>query len=98
MKTFSDDVVTIKISGVNVHPGFAKDKIENAIKIAGKIISRLPDDSMSPETTEGKEGFIHPVSLKAEVDSAVVKFIIRDFETEGLIEKENFLKKSQKKL
>ncbi len=92
-ETFSADSVTIKISGVNVHPGFAKDKIENAIKIAGKIISKLPENTMSPETTEGKEGFIHPVSLKAEVDSAVMKFIIRDFETEGLIEKENFLKK-----
>jgi len=92
-ETFSADAVTIKIKGVNIHPGFAKDQMENAIKIAAEIISKLPQNSVSPETTEGKEGFIHPVSIKGEVDSAVIKFIIRDFSVEGLIEKENLLKK-----
>lgn len=92
-ETFSADSVTIKVQGFNIHPGFAKDQMENAIKICCEIINQLPKDSVSPETTEGKEGFIHPVSLKAEVDSAVMKFIIRDFAVEGLIEKESFLKK-----
>ena len=91
-ETFSADSVFIKITGFNNHPGFAKDKLENAVKIGSDIISRLPKNSVSPETTELKEGFIHPVSLNGTVDSATVKFIIRDFETEGLIEKENFLK------
>lgn len=91
-ETFSADSVVIKIQGFNIHPGFAKDKLENAVKIGSDIISRLPKNSVSPETTELKEGFIHPVSLNGTVDSATVKFIIRDFETEGLIEKENFLK------
>ena len=91
-ETFSADSVFIKITGFNIHPGFAKDKLENAVKIGSEIISRLPKNSVSPETTELKEGFIHPVSLNGTVDSATVKFIIRDFETEGLIEKENFLK------
>ncbi|MDQ3022144.1 MAG: peptidase T [Bacteroidota bacterium] len=91
-ETFSADSVTIKIQGFNIHPGFAKDQMENAIKICCEIINRLPKVSLSPETTEGKKGFIHPVSLKAEVDSSIMKFIIRDFEVEGLAEKENLLK------
>lgn len=92
-ETFSADSVVIKIQGFNIHPGFAKDQMENAIKICSEIISKLPSGSLSPETTEGREGFIHPVSIKAEVDSASMKFIIRDFKTEGLIEKENYLRK-----
>lgn len=91
-ETFSADSVMLKIQGFNIHPGFAKDRMENAIKICCEIINHLPKESLSPETTERKEGFIHPVSLKAEVDSATMKFIIRDFEVEGLIEKENLIK------
>ncbi|HMS63908.1 MAG TPA: peptidase T [Ignavibacteria bacterium] len=92
-ETFSADAVTIKIQGVNIHPGFAKDQMENSIKIVSEIISALPKDSLSPETTEDREGFIHPVSVRAEVDSSVIKFIIRDFTVEGLEEKENLLRK-----
>lgn len=92
-ETFSGDTVFIKITGFNIHPGFAKDKMENAIKIGNEILSKLPADSVSPETTELKEGFIHPVSFNGTVDAATLKFIIRDFETEGLIEKEDFLRK-----
>lgn len=91
-ETFSADSLTIKIQGFNIHPGFAKDQMENAIKICSEIISKLPQDSLSPETTEGKEGFIHPVSLKSEVDCATLKFIIRDFDTGGLKEKEDLIK------
>lgn len=92
-ETFSADSVIINIKGFNIHPGFAKDQLENAIKIAGEIINSLPKDSNSPETTEGMEGFIHPVAVKGEVDHASIKFIIRDFTVEGLIEKENLLRK-----
>lgn len=91
-ETFSADAVTIKIHGFSIHPGFAKDQLESAVKIGAEILSRLPKDSMSPETTEGREGFVHPVSFKGEVELAVIKFIIRDFEVDGLIEKEKFLK------
>ena len=91
-ETFSADALTIKIQGFNIHPGFAKDKMESAIKICSEIISKLPKDSHSPETTEGKEGFVHPVSVKAEVDSAVMKFIIRDFDEKGLKESEDMIK------
>ncbi len=91
-ETFSADALTITIHGFNIHPGSAKDKMENAIKIASEILNELPKDKLSPETTEKKEGFVHPVSIFGAVDKVVLKFIIRDFETEGLSEKENFLK------
>nr|HMQ70489.1 peptidase T [Ignavibacteria bacterium] len=91
-ETFSADALTIKIKGFNIHPGFAKDQLENAIKICSEIIFKLPVDSHSPETTSGREGFVHPVSVKAEVDSAVIKFIIRDFDVKGLKESEEMIK------
>ena len=97
-ETFSADSVTITINGVITHPGFAKGKLENAIKIAGDIISKLPDDSLSPETTSGREGFIHPVSVSGGAETTVTKFIIRDFITAGLKEKEVYLKNITKEV
>ena len=91
-ETFSADSVTIDIQGFNIHPGFAKDKMENAIKIAGEILEKLPKDTMSPETTDNREGFVHPVSLKAGNDRATLKFIIRSFSEEELKKQEDFLK------
>ena len=78
-ETFSADGALVEIQGVSAHPGFAKGKMENAIKIASKIISKLPTLDLSPETTEGREGFIHPVELKATAEGATIRFIIRDF-------------------
>ncbi|WP_064697340.1 peptidase T [Rhizobium aegyptiacum] len=89
-ETFSADGVEISISGVAIHPGFAKDRMENAIKIAGAIIDRLPKN-LSPETTEGKQGFIHPVGVTGSMEKASLSFIIRDFTDEGLVEKEAML-------
>ncbi len=89
-ETFSADGVTIEIAGVAMHPGFAKGRMENAIKIAGAIIARLPA-GMSPETTDGREGFIHPVSVTGSMAEATLSFIIRDFETAGLHAKEALL-------
>ncbi len=89
-ETFSADGVEIAITGVAMHPGFAKGRMENAIKIAGAIVDRLPA-GMSPETTEGREGFIHPVSITGSMADAKLGFIIRDFETAGLHAKEALL-------
>jgi tripeptide aminopeptidase len=89
-ETFSADGVEIVISGVAMHPGFAKGRMENAIKIAGAIIARLPAD-MSPETTDGRQGFIHPVAVTGSMAEARLSFIIRDFEVAGLREKEAML-------
>ncbi len=91
-ETFSADGVTIHIQGVSAHPGFAKGKMESAIKIAGAIIDRLPKDRLSPETTEAKEGFIHPTSILGKIEHATINFIIRDFEDEGLQQHEAELK------
>ena len=97
-ETFSADSVIINIQGFNIHPGFAKDKMENAIKIASEIIESLPKDSMSPETTSGKEGFIHPISVKAGNDTATLKFIIRSFSEEELKKQEDYLKNLTEKV
>ncbi len=90
-ETFSADGVTITIEGVSTHPGFAKGKMEHAIKIASAIIDRLPKTTCSPETTEDKEGFLHPISMSGALEQATIGFIVRDFTDEGLKEKERLL-------
>lgn len=91
-ETFSADAVTITFDGVSTHPGFAKGKLENSLKIAADLLASLPKDSLSPETTENMEGFIHPISMKGIQEQTVVEFIIRDFTVEGLLEKEAYLR------
>lgn len=83
-ETFSADGARITIKGVSTHPGFAKGKMENAIKIAGAIIDRLPHNTLSPETTEGKQGFIHPVRIEGILEGVTIDFILRDFTEEKL--------------
>jgi len=90
-ETFSADGATITIEGVSTHPGFAKGKMEHAIKIAAAIIDRLPKDTCSPETTEGKQGFLHPIAISGALEQATVSFIVRDFTDQGLVEKELLL-------
>ena len=90
-ETFSADAATINITGVSAHPGFALGKLENAIKIASDIIAGLPKDYLSPETTSGRQGFLHPVTMSAKAEGAQIVFIVRDFQTEKLKEKEDFL-------
>ncbi|MCY7409477.1 MAG: peptidase T [Chitinophagales bacterium] len=91
-ETWSADQVVITINGVSVHPGFAKGRMENAIRIASSIIDSLPKDKLSPETTEGRDGFIHATTFNATLEQAVIKLIIRDFTLAGLLEKENLVK------
>lgn len=83
-ETFSADGVKLTINGVSAHPGFAKGKMESAIKILSDILSALPKDRLTPEATSGKEGFIHPVSFYGQAEQAEAQFIIRDFEDELL--------------
>ncbi len=97
-ETFSADGVLITINGVSAHPGFAKGKMESAIKIASEIVASLPKDSLSPETTEGKEGFVHPVVMEGMVEKATVRFIVRDFTDEKLAEHEEVLRKTMNKV
>ena len=83
-ENFSADAAVLKIQGVSAHPGYAKGKMEHAAKIAADIVSALPKDILSPETTTGKEGFIHPNRIEGMIEEATVEFILRDFETEKL--------------
>ncbi len=91
-ETFSADAVKITISGVSTHPGFAKGKLENALKIAADVLAALPKDTLSPETTEEMEGFIHPTNIEGILEKVTLGFIIRDFTVAGLHEKETYLK------
>lgn len=91
-ETFSADGVQVIIHGVIAHPGYAKGKMINAMKIAGHILDALPKDRLSPESTEGKRGFIHPVGIQGIAEKCTIEFIIRDFETPGLKKKEDFLR------
>ena len=91
-ETFSADAVEVTIHGVIAHPGYAKGKMINAMKIAGEILAALPKDRLSPESTEGKRGFIHPVRLEGIAEKCSIDFIIRDFETKGLQKKEDYLR------
>ena len=90
-ETFSADGATITIEGVSTHPGYAKGKMEHAIKIAAAIVDRLPKDTCSPETTEGKQGFLHPVGISGALEKARIDFIVRDFNDQGLKQKEALL-------
>jgi tripeptide aminopeptidase len=90
-ETFSADGVVITVEGVSTHPGFAKGKMEHAIKIAAGIVERLPKDTCSPETTEGKQGFLHPIGISGALEKATLGFIVRDFTDQGLREKEALL-------
>jgi len=90
-ETFSADGVTIAIHGVSAHPGYAKNKMEHAIKIAAAIVERLPKEGCSPETTSGKQGFLHPVGISGALEQTILSFIVRDFTEEGLKEKEALL-------
>jgi tripeptide aminopeptidase len=90
-ETFCADSLEINVSGINVHPGFAKGKMVSAVKIAARIIEKLPKTTLSPETTEKREGYVHPTQVSGNVEAVTIKFIIRDFTVKGL-------KKSEKKI
>ncbi|SHE40207.1 tripeptide aminopeptidase [Flavisolibacter ginsengisoli DSM 18119] len=90
-ETFSADSVQLIIHGVITHPGYAKDKMVNALKIAGDVLASLPRAELSPETTDEKQGFIHPIRVDGIAEKATIDFIIRDFVTDGLKKKEDFL-------
>ncbi|MGH6777487.1 MAG: peptidase T [Bradyrhizobium sp.] len=92
-ETFSADAATITIQGVATHPGFAKGKMEHAIKIAAAIVDRLPKDTCSPETTDGNQGFLHPIGISGALEQARIGFIVRDFTEVGLTEKEALLER-----
>jgi tripeptide aminopeptidase len=91
VETFSADAITLTFHGFNTHPGFAKGKMVNAIKVAAEFITRLPREVLSPETTEGYEGFVHPYVVDAGVEQTSVKLLVRDFTSSKLREMERLV-------
>ena len=92
-ETFSADAMTIRFYGKSIHPGYAKGKMINSVKIAGAFIDSLPKDKLSPETTDGRQGFVHCLSVDGNEETTRLKFIIRDFDTPKLQAYEDLLKK-----
>jgi tripeptide aminopeptidase len=90
-ETFSGAQVRMRIHGRSIHPGWAKGELVNAIKIAGEILARLPQDRLSPETTEGRDGYVHPVLLEGDSAEVELRFIVRDFDDDLLAEHVAFL-------
>ncbi|MBQ9817072.1 MAG: peptidase T [Proteobacteria bacterium] len=90
-ETFSADAMTITFEGINTHPGDAYHKMINAIKLVSEFVERLPKDTLSPETTREREGFVHPTDIKAGVDSASIQFILRDFDADNLVTQRKLL-------
>ena len=91
-ETFSADGLTITFYGVSAHPGYAKDRLVNAVKVASAFIDSLPKDELSPESTEGRYGFVHPVRMEGIAEKMVLQFIIRDFITNRLTGYEEWLR------
>ncbi len=91
-ESFSADGATVHIKGVSIHPGLAKGKMVNAIHLAAKIVAALPQHSMLPELTDGRDGFIHATDMNGGSSEMVLKFILRDFELDGLAQKGDILR------
>jgi len=91
-ETFSADKAIVTFTGISAHPGYAKGKMVNAIKAASAFVDLLPKNEWCPETTEGKQGFVHPTSIRGELEKATVEFIVRDFDTKQLVAHENRLR------
>ena len=93
VETFSADQASVTVKGINIHPSIAKNRMVNALKVAGEFITRLPGDGFSPETTDGRQGFIHPVAMNGGVEQVVITLILRDFETSNLQKQADVLDK-----
>lgn len=86
VETFSADLAVVSVRGVNIHPSIAKGRMTNAVRAAAALVARLPHDRLSPETTEGREGFLHPYEISGGVGEVRVKVLLRDFLTPRLSE------------
>lgn len=91
-ESFSADAAMVTFHGISAHPGYAKGKMVNAIKVAGAFVDKLPKNEWTPEVTEGMQGFVHPLSIEGQLEKASVHFIVRDFDTAKLAEHEERLK------
>ena len=92
-ESFSADAMRVTFIGFNTHPGYAKGQMVNAVKAAARFVDRLPQDRLSPETTEGYEGYLHPYQFEASVDRTSVRVLLRDFVTSGLRDKQQLVER-----
>ncbi|MGH2369416.1 MAG: tripeptide aminopeptidase PepT, partial [Chloroflexota bacterium] len=92
-ETFSASSVTITIRGHNIHPGYAKGTMVNSIKLAAALLAELPHDALSPETTDGRQGYIHPMAIEGGVEQTTLRFIVRDFDGATLEAHEQLLRR-----
>ncbi len=90
-ETFSADLAVVTITGVNIHPAIAKGRMINAVRIAGAFLERMPWQALSPETTDNREGFLHPYKFEGGVGAATLRILLRDFDTDKLAEKATLL-------
>jgi tripeptide aminopeptidase len=91
-ETFSGAQVRMKIKGRSIHPGLAKGELVNAIKLAATLVERLPSDRLSPETTDEREGYVHPIVINGDSSEVELRFIVRDFENDLLDEHVEYLR------
>ena len=91
-ETFSGAQVRMKVRGRAIHPGWAKDELVNAVKLAAEVIDRLPKDRLSPETTHEREGYVHPIVISGDSSEVEIRFIVRDFEDDQLDQHVEFLR------
>jgi len=98
VETFSADLALVKVTGINIHPSIAKGRMVNALRALGTFLDRLPREGHSPETTDGRNGFLHPYDVHGGVAEATVKVLLRDFDTAGLAVKAELLKKLGKEV
>jgi tripeptide aminopeptidase len=97
-ETFSADLATVTIRGVNIHPSIGKGRMVNALRCAAAFLERLPTTGMSPETTEGREGFLHPYTVEGGVAAVKIKILLRDFDTAGLATKADLLSQAAREV
>jgi tripeptide aminopeptidase len=92
VETFSADLATVRVQGVNIHPSIAQGRMVNAVRAAAALIARLPRDTLSPESTAGRDGFLHPYQVRGGVGEVVLKVLLRDFDTEQLTHQAQLLR------
>jgi tripeptide aminopeptidase len=97
-ETFSADLAVVTVRGINIHPSIGKGRMVNAVRVAAALIDRLPKGTLSPETTDGRDGFLHPYAIEGGVAEVKLKILLRDFATAGLADKAQLIEKAAREV
>jgi tripeptide aminopeptidase len=98
VETFSADMAVVHVRGINIHPSIGKGRMVNAVRVAAALIDRLPKGTLSPETTDGRDGFLHPYQIEGGVAEVKLKILLRDFATAGLAEKAQLIQRAAREV